>query len=104
MYHLILTSLILSLLSSSQIIANQQSVSTEKAIKISDDLIPLLDLLLEKGFKVKFQNPPKTGVYVYFTLKAKLFGLHLFHSNWELVAILFFMRQRMQRKVVHMVH
>ena len=71
MYHLILTSLILSLLSSSQIIANQQSVSTEKAIKISDDLIPLVDLLLEKGFKVKFQNPPKTGVYGLFHSKSK---------------------------------
>jgi len=71
MYHLILTPLILSLLSSFQILANQQSVLTEKAIKISDDLIPLVDLLLEKGFKVKFQNPPRTGVYGLFHSKSK---------------------------------
>ena len=42
------------------------------SIHISDDLIPLLDLLHNKGFKVHFRNPPQQGVYGLFQKKSKI--------------------------------
>ena len=40
-------------------------------IYISKELIPLLDLLKKKGFKTKFEIPPKKGVYGLFHGKSK---------------------------------
>ena len=54
-----------------QVISSGQVSLDDISIEISDDLIPLLDLLYEKGFKVHFQNPPKKGVYGLFQTKNK---------------------------------
>ena len=32
-------------------------------IQIPNDLNPLLDLLKKKGFQIKFESPPRRGVY-----------------------------------------
>ena len=39
--------------------------------ELSDDLIPLLNLLTKKGFKINFKKPPKKGVYGLFQAKSK---------------------------------
>ena len=54
-----------------KVIAEQQPFIDDKSIQISDDLIPLLDLLKEKGFNIKFEIPPRKGVYGLFESKNK---------------------------------
>lgn len=39
--------------------------------KLSDDLIPLLEVLKQKGFNVKFEIPPRKNVYGLFQSKSK---------------------------------
>ena len=39
--------------------------------KLSDDLIPLLEVLKQKGFNVKFEIPPRKKVYGLFQIKSK---------------------------------
>lgn len=40
-------------------------------IKIPNDLNPLLNLLKKKGFQIKFESPPRRGVYGLFQRKSK---------------------------------
>ena len=40
-------------------------------IQIPNDLNPLLDLLKKKGFQIKFESPPRRGVYGLFQWKSK---------------------------------
>ena len=64
--------LIFSFWSTLQIHADQQLLLDESSyFLITDDLEPLLDLLSEKGFTVKFQQPPKKGVYGLFQIENK---------------------------------
>ena len=64
--------LIFILFSPIQVISSGQYTLDDISIQISEDLIPLLDLLHNKGFKVYFQNPPKKGVYGLFNSKSKI--------------------------------
>ena len=64
--------LIFILFSPIQVISIGQYSLDDISIQISEDLIPLLDLLHNKGFKVHFQNPPKKGVYGLFNSKSKI--------------------------------
>ena len=64
--------LIFILFSPIQVISSGQYTLDDISIQISEDLIPLLDLLHNKGFKVHFQNPPKKGVYGLFNSKSKI--------------------------------
>ena len=68
----ILAVLIFILFSPIQVISSGQYSLDNISIQISEDLIPLLDLLHNKGFKVYFQNPPKKGVYGLFNSKRKI--------------------------------
>ena len=64
--------LIFSFWSGLQIHADQQFLlDHSSSIKITEDLEPLLQLLREKGFTVKFQKPPKKGVYGLFQSENK---------------------------------
>ena len=72
MKRLLLAPLIFTLLSPIQVISSGQYTLDDISIQISEDLIPLLDLLHNKGFKVYFQNPPKKGVYGLFNSKSKI--------------------------------
>ena len=55
-----------------QIHADQQFLlNHSSSIKITEDIEPLLQLLREKGFTVKFQKPPKKGVYGLFQSENK---------------------------------
>ena len=45
--------------------------SEEKNIQIPEDLKPLLDILNEKGFNVKFEIPPRKNVHGLFESKSK---------------------------------
>ena len=56
-----------------QIHADQQLLLDDRfSFQITEDLEPLLELLREKGFVVKFQKPPKKGVYGLFNSKNKI--------------------------------
>ena len=56
-----------------QIHANQQLLLDDSSsYQITEDLEPLLELLNEKGFKIKFQKPPKKGVYGLFQSDNKI--------------------------------
>ena len=68
---LLLSSLIFTLFLPVKVIADQQPSIDDISIQISDDLIPLLDLLKEKGFNIKFEIPPRKGVYGLFENKNK---------------------------------
>ena len=68
---LLLAPLIFTLFLPVTVIASQQPSIDDISIKISDDLIPLLDLLKEKGFNIKFEIPPRKGVYGLFQSKNK---------------------------------
>ena len=67
-----LLAILIFTLSPIQVISNEQYLLEDISIQISEDLIPLLDLLYKKGFKVHFQNPPKKGVYGLFNSKSKI--------------------------------
>ena len=71
MKRLLLSSLIFTLFLPVKVIADQQPSIDDIPIQISDDLIPLLDLLKEKGFNIKFETPPRKGVYGLFQSKNK---------------------------------
>ena len=71
MKRLLLSSLIFTLFLPVKVIADQQPSIDDIPIQISDDLIPLLDLLKEKGFNIKFEIPPRKGVYGLFQSKNK---------------------------------
>ena len=43
----------------------------DKYLHVLDDLKPLLNLLRDKGFIIKFQNPPQQGVFGFFQSKNK---------------------------------
>mgnify|MGYP001468695548 CR=1 FL=1 len=68
---LLLGPLIFTLFLPVKVIADQQPSIDDISIQISDDLIPLLDLLKEKGFNIKFEIPPRNGVYGLFKSKSK---------------------------------
>ena len=68
----LLALLIFILFSPIQVISSEQYSLEDISIQISEDLIPLLDLLRNKGFKVHFHNPPKKGVYGLFDSKSKI--------------------------------
>jgi len=68
----LLAQLIFSFWSPLQIHADQQLLLDDRSsFQITEDLEPLLELLSEKGFTVKFQQPPKKGVYGLFQSKNK---------------------------------
>ena len=67
----LLAPLIFMFLSPKIVIADQQSSVDDIAIQITDELKPLLDLLKEKGFNIKFEIPPRKGVYGLFQSKSK---------------------------------
>ena len=46
-------------------------VLEDKYVYIFDELRPLINLLKTKGFKIKFEIPPKKGVYGLFQNKSK---------------------------------
>ncbi len=71
MHRLIAVPLICSIFWPIHILADQQFLLHQKSIQISDDLIPLLDLLKNKGFNVKFKNPPGKRVLGLFQIKSK---------------------------------
>ena len=71
MRHLLFKTLIFTILSSVQVLTDQQPFLANETIQISNDLIPLIDLLVKKGFKVKFKSPPQKGVYGSFNNKSK---------------------------------
>ena len=71
MKHLLIAPLIFLLLLPTKVIANRQSSIDDISVQLSDDLISLLDLLNEKEFNVKFEIPPKKGVYGLFQSKSK---------------------------------
>ncbi len=50
--------------------ANETFIGDEY-LNVLDDLKPLLNLLRDKGFKIKFQIPPKKGVFGFFQSKNK---------------------------------
>ena len=52
-------------------ITAQQDVLEDNYLIVLDDLKPLIDLLIVKGFKIKFETPPKKGVYGLFQSKSK---------------------------------
>ena len=68
---LLLAHLIFIILSPKIVIADQQPSVDDISIQISDELKPLLDLLKEKGFNIKFEIPPRKGVYGLFQSKSK---------------------------------
>ncbi len=68
---LLLGPLIFTLFLPVKVIADQQPSIDDISIQISDDLIPLLDLLKEKGFNIKFEIPPRKGAYGLFESKSK---------------------------------
>ncbi len=49
----------------------QYLLDNSSSIQITEDIEPLLQLLHNKGFTVKFQKPPKKGVYGLFQSKNK---------------------------------
>ena len=49
----------------------QQDVLEDNYLTVLDDLKPLIDLLKVKGFTIKFEIPPKKGVYGLFQSKSK---------------------------------
>ena len=52
-------------------ITAQQDVLEDNYLIVLDDLKPLIDLLIVKGFTIKFEIPPKKGVYGLFQSKSK---------------------------------
>ena len=50
--------------------ANETFIGDEY-LNVLDDLKPLLNLLRDKGFKIKFQIPPQKGVFGFFQSKNK---------------------------------
>ncbi len=72
MYRCLKSSLILTFLLPLQIHADQQFLFNDSSsFQITEDLKPLLELLDEKGFTIKFQKPPKAGVYGLFQSEYK---------------------------------
>ena len=72
MINLLLSTLFVGLYSSSiKVFAEQNNSIEQNIIRISEDLYPLINLLKEKGFKVKFDYPPREGVYGLFQSKTK---------------------------------
>ena len=68
---LLLAHFIFTFLSPKIVIADQQPSVDDISIQISDELKPLLDLLKGKGFNLKFEIPPRKGVYGLFQSKSK---------------------------------
>ena len=52
-------------------ITAQQDVLEDNYLIVLDDLKPLIDLLIVKGFTINFEIPPKKGVYGLFQSKSK---------------------------------
>ena len=52
-------------------ITAQQDVLEDNYLIVLDDLKPLIDLLIVKGFTIKFEIPPKKGIYGLFQSKSK---------------------------------
>lgn len=68
----ILTRLIIVLIVSPIVLFAKQKVFLEDiSIYLSNDLIPLLNLLKKKGFDVRFEIPPRKNVYGLFQRKSK---------------------------------
>ena len=68
---LLLASTIFVLFSQIELVAKQESSRDDRTLKISDDLLPLIDLLKKKGFNVNFETPPIQNVYGLFNPKNK---------------------------------
>ena len=65
-----------------QIHADQQLLLDDRSsFKITEELDQLLELLSEKGFTVKFQQPPQKRVYGLFQIKKKYFECLLYLLN-----------------------
>tara|TARA_Y100001968_G_scaffold278143_1_gene273341 strand:+ start:342 stop:833 length:492 start_codon:yes stop_codon:yes gene_type:complete len=67
----LLAQLIFSFWSPLQIHADQQYLLDYNSIQITEEIEPLLELLREKGFIVKFQKPPQKGIYGLFQSENK---------------------------------
>ena len=71
MKYLLIAPLIFSLFLPVEIIADRKPSKHDISIQLSDELISLLDLLNEKEFNIKFEIPPRKGVYGLFQSKSK---------------------------------
>ena len=71
MKYLLIAPLIFSLFLPVEIIAERKPSKDDISIQLSDELISLLDLLNEKKFNIKFEIPPRKGVYGLFQSKSK---------------------------------
>ena len=71
MCRLLILPFLFGVLSPKIVIADQQPSVDDISIQISDELKPLLDRLKGKGFNLKFEIPPKKGVYGLFQSKSK---------------------------------
>tara|TARA_B100000965_G_scaffold333690_1_gene298693 strand:- start:18 stop:467 length:450 start_codon:yes stop_codon:yes gene_type:complete len=54
-----------------QFFAEQNNTIDQNLIRISKDLYPLIDRLKAKGFKVKYDYPPREGLYGLFQSETK---------------------------------
>ena len=77
MKELVLASFLLNFLLSPQVFSQVNSNSSNNlsqknfSIQISNEVEPLLNLLKNKGFRIKYKTPPKRGVYGLFQSKKK---------------------------------
>ena len=71
MKRIFLPLVILLLYSPIELDSKEKNYLEDKSFQISEDLIPLLDLLREKGFNLKFEIPPRKDVYGLFDSKTK---------------------------------
>ena len=71
MKRFLLASTLFILFSQIELVAKQEFIKDDITFKISDDLLPLINLLKKKGFNVKFETPPIKNVYGLFNTKNK---------------------------------
>ena len=71
MKRLLFINLLISLFIPLRVIAERKFNFKETSYEISEDLLPLLDLLKNKGFVIKFEIPPRKNVYGLFEVKNK---------------------------------
>ena len=68
---IILLHTILTIFSHLNVMAEKQLHFKDQSFHIKKDLMPLLNLLKKKGFKIKFEFPPRKDAYGLFQIKSK---------------------------------